>query len=152
MAVAIVKNESQSVSIIIPTWHQMNAYCCTSVSVHSDYTSKLILRIHMWLWWLSDGWENSQRFASSGLSSPVLSVVLELNLVTLFFFYSSKADSTADDASNKLAQVWNTFYNLTIKPQELVKHNVSQWNDKYWSFPWIWENYSSLVAWICKYY
>ena len=34
----------------------------------------------------------------------VLAVVLELNLVTLFFF-SSKADSTADDASNKLAQV-----------------------------------------------
>jgi len=34
-------------------------------------------------------------------------VVLELNLVTLFFsfFFSSKADSTADDASNKLAQV-----------------------------------------------
>ena len=66
----------------------------------------------------------------------VLAVVVELNLVTLFlfcfvlFFFSSKADSTADDASNKLAQVWNTMYNLTIKPQELVKHNVSQWNDK----------------------
>ena len=41
----------------------------------------------------------------------VLAVVVELNLVTLFlfcfvlFFFSSKADSTADDASNKLAQV-----------------------------------------------
>ena len=40
----------------------------------------------------------------------VSAVVLELNLVTLFlfcfvFFFSSKADSTADDASNKLAQV-----------------------------------------------
>ena len=42
----------------------------------------------------------------------VLEVVVELNLVTLFlfcfvfrFFFSSKADSTADDASNKLAQV-----------------------------------------------
>ena len=41
----------------------------------------------------------------------VLAVVLELNLVTLFlflflfFFFSSKADSAADDASNKLAQV-----------------------------------------------
>ena len=55
----------------------------------------------------------------------VLAVVLELNLVTLLFF-SSKADSTVDDASNKLAQVRNTLLNLTIKPQELVKHNVSQ--------------------------
>lgn len=49
----------------------------------------------------------------------VSAVVLELNLVTLFlfcfFFFSSKADSTADDASNKLAQVWNTLLNLTIK-------------------------------------
>ena len=40
----------------------------------------------------------------------VSAVVLELNLVTLFLFlffvfFSSKADSTADDASNKLAQV-----------------------------------------------
>ena len=157
MAVAVVKNESQSVSIIIPTWHQMTAYCCTSVSVHSYYTSQLMLRIHMWLWWLSDGWENSQRFASRGLSSPGVSsgcgVKFGYTVFVLFcfVFFSSKADSTADDASNKLAQVWNTMYNLTIKPQELVKHNVSQWNDKYWSFPWIWENYSSLVTWICKY-
>ena len=74
MAVAIVKNESQSVSMITLTWQQMTAYSCTSVSVHSDYTSlQLILRIHMWLWWLSDGWENSQRFASRGLSSPGVS-------------------------------------------------------------------------------
>ena len=144
MAVAIVKNESQSVSIITLTWQQMTAYSCTSVSVHSDYTSQLILRIHMWWWWLSDGWENSQRLHLEDFFLLVLAVVLELTLVTLFclfvclfFFFSSKADSTADDASNKLAQVWNTSYNLTIKPQELVKDNVSQWNDKYWSFPWI---------------
>ena len=54
----------------------------------------------------------------------VLAVFLELNTL-FFFFFSSKADSTADDASNKLAQVRNTLYNLTIKPQEMVKHNVS---------------------------
>ena len=135
----------------------MTAYSCTSVRLHSDYTSQLMLRIHMWLWWLSEGWENSQHLHLEDFFLLVLAVVLELTLVTLFclfvclFFFSSKADSTADDASNKLAQVWNTLYNLTIKPQELVKHNVSQWNDKYWSFPWIWENYSSLVTWICKY-
>ena len=161
MAVAIVKNESQSVSIITLTWQQMTAYSCTSVRVHSDYTSQLMLRIHMWLWWLSEGWENSQCLHLGDFFLLVLAVVLELTLVTLFclfvcffFFFSSKADSTADDASNKLAQVWNTSYNLTIKPQELVKDNVSQWNDKYWSFPWIEKiilhlllEYANTVSW-----
>ena len=96
MAVAIVKNESQSVSIITLTWQQMTAYSCTSVRLHSDYTSQLMLRIHMWLWWLSEGWENSQRLHLEDFFLLVLAVVLELTLVTLFclfvcfFFFSAQ--------------------------------------------------------------
>ena len=97
MAVAIVKNESQSVSIITLTWQQMTAYSCTSVRLHSDYTSQLMLRIHMWLWWLSEGWENSQRLHLEDFFLLVLAVVLELTLVTLFclfvcfFFFQLKS-------------------------------------------------------------
>ena len=96
MAVAIVKNESQSVSIITLTWQQMTAYSCTSVRVHSDYTSQLMLRILMWLWWLSEGWENSQCLHLEDFFLLVLAVVLELTLVTLFclfvcFFFQLKS-------------------------------------------------------------
>ena len=87
MAVAIVKNESQSVSIITLTWQQMTAYSCTSVRLHSDYTSQLMLRIHMWLWWLSEGWENSQRLHLEDFFLLVLAVVLELTLLTLFCLF-----------------------------------------------------------------
>ena len=52
-------------------------------------------------------------FASRGLFSPGVSSGSGANFgytvlfvcLFVFFFFSSKADSTADDASNKLAQV-----------------------------------------------
>ena len=51
-------------------------------------------------------------FASRGLFSPGVSSGSGANfgytvlfVCLFFFFFSSKADSTADDASNKLAQV-----------------------------------------------
>ena len=64
----------------------------------------MVMMVFRWLGKLST-------FASRGLFSPGVSSGSGANFgytvlfVCLFFFFSSKADSTADDASNKLAQV-----------------------------------------------
>ena len=76
------------------------------------------------LWWLQMAEKTLNVLNVEDFPLLVLAVFLELNTLG-FFFFSSKADSTADDVSNKLAQVRNTLYSLTIKPQEMVEHNVS---------------------------